>query len=299
MRRLPCLLLLLAAASVARAQPVSFAAMDDGTLFLQGKAAADAGDFERAVAYLTAYALRHPAPGPLASNAAHRAQVQTAINAYVDMLRSRADEIARLKQEVVDLGGAITMGMLVLPPLDVPEELEGRPPVDRPPRRLHPDVQVRFVPTERAVREDCIAFDPTTLELERDGSRWVLTDGTNRMMVFDDEAEGRRSRAILRRYRADRQCFVGRPDPSLTYVLVGDAAPEGAVPTEDCVAFEPAALRLDADGGRWLLTDGSNRMMAFDLEAEGQDALALIRAHGFTHTCYVGRPNPSMVYLRK
>lgn len=299
MRRLSCFLVLLAVTSAAHAQPVSFATMDSGTLFLQGKAAADAGDFERAVAYLTAYALRDPAPGPLVSNAAHRAQVQTAINAYVDMLRGRADEIDRLKQEVADLGGALTMGMIVLPPLDVPEELEDHAPVEPPPRRLRPDIRVRFVPTERAVQEDCIAFDPASLRLEQDGARWLLTDGTNRMMTFDDEAEGQRSRAILRRYRANRQCFVGRPDPSLTYVLVGEDAPEGAVPTEDCIAFDPAALRLDADGGRWLLSAGANRMMVFDAEAEGRDALALIRAHGFTHTCYVGRPGPSMVYLRK
>jgi hypothetical protein len=53
-------------------------------------------------------------------------------------------------------------------------------------------------------------------------------------------------------------------------------------------------------GGSWKI--GSSRQWLFDFgksETRAQQALAVIKQHGFTHSCVVGRPNPEFTYLRR
>ena len=45
-------------------------------------------------------------------------------------------------------------------------------------------------------------------------------------------------------------------------------------------------------GGQWLFDFGKN-------ETEARKALAVIKRHGFTRSCFVGRPNPDFTYLRR
>lgn len=147
--------------------------------------------------------------------------------------------------------------------------------------------------------EDCLAFRTAGVSLSRDGSAWLLTDGTSRMKTFDVEQEGEQALGIIRNYGMDSRCFVGRPDPSIEYWLAGGRAPEGAMRGEDCIAFNPETLDLIESGGTWFLANGRSRMMAFPDENEGREGRAIIRRWGFTQMCYVGRPNASFTYFRR
>jgi len=98
----------------------------------------------------------------------------------------------------------------------------------------------------------------------------------------------------------DSSCFVGRPDPSFRYLLVNGNAPQGSMPGEDCVSFNPNTIEVKNIGGRWKIVDGSHWIFDFgDKESEARTALTIIRKYGFTRSCFVGRPNPSFNYLRK
>ena len=149
------------------------------------------------------------------------------------------------------------------------------------------------------MREDCLSFDPNRLVVREDNNRWLLTDGRSRMKLFDNRSEAIRALNVIKLYDMNKHCFVGRPDPSMEYWLVDNQAPNGFMPDEDCIAFNPSNLRIQQEGSQWLMTDGRSRMRMFPNRQEAEQALAIILKYGFNRTCYIGRPGPSMTYFRK
>ncbi len=173
-------------------------------------------------------------------------------------------------------------------------------------------VDVRPVPPPPPpLREDCVRFDPRWLEVERIGGRWKVVEllpGGRRHLLLDfggSRREAELTWRILRYYGVDRLCYVGRPDPSLTYVLRGSRPPEGRFVDEDCVRFDPDALRVRRVRGRWKLVEllpGGREHWLLDFgfrEDEARTALRIVHRYRFRRLCFVGRPDPSFVYLRR
>ncbi|MCP3898264.1 MAG: hypothetical protein GY707_00865 [Desulfobacteraceae bacterium] len=152
-----------------------------------------------------------------------------------------------------------------------------------------------------SVIEDCISFNPTTTTVQRINSDWKIVDGSHWMFSFGNKkTEAEKALAIIKHYRMNRSCFVGRPNPSFTYLKVGSAAPAGSFAGEDCLAFDPNNIIVKQISGDWKIVDGSHWIFSFgSKKAEADQALAIIKKYGFTSTCYVGRPGPSFKYLRK
>jgi hypothetical protein len=151
------------------------------------------------------------------------------------------------------------------------------------------------------VTEDCITFNPNTTEVKEIGGRWKIVDGNHWMFDFgSNKAEAEKAFNIIRYYRMNSTCFVGRPDPSFTYLLVSGNAPEGAFVGEDSIPFNPATIEVKEIGGRWKIVDGSQWMFDFGSnKVEAETAFAIIKKYGFRYSCFVGRPNPSFIYMRK
>lgn len=150
------------------------------------------------------------------------------------------------------------------------------------------------------VEEDCISFNPNRLRVSSSGDDYILGHGGHRMMAFDDRDEAEQARRIMRRYGMNRSCYVGRPGPSLHYFLVGDEAPSGSMSNEDCLRFDPDRIEVSQARGNWRIVQGSRWLMNFDdKKDEAEKALAIIQRHGFNQSCYVGRPGPSMTYMRR
>jgi len=156
-------------------------------------------------------------------------------------------------------------------------------------------------PPAHAVREDCVGLDPLNARVEQVGGRWKIVDGSHWVFDFGQrQHEARRALRVVRHYRVDQSCFVGRPDPSFRYLLSSGHAPRGALNGEDCVGLDPRNVRVEQAGGRWKIVDGSHWLFDFGgKEREARKALAIIRKHGFDHSCFVGRPKPSFQYLRR
>ena len=122
---------------------------------------------------------------------------------------------------------------------------------------------------------------------------WMLDFGSN-------EAEAREALRIIRYYGMNSQCFVGRPNPSMTYWLVNGSAPVVSMPGEDSVGFNPWNIEVRWIGGRWKIVEGNHWILDFgSREDEARQALCIIQKYGFTRICFVGRPNASMTYFRK
>jgi hypothetical protein len=112
-----------------------------------------------------------------------------------------------------------------------------------------------------------------------------------------DEAE--QALKIIKRYRMNQSCFVGRPDPSFQYMLVSGHPPQGSYPGEGCVSFNPHTTEVKQINGRWKIVDGSHWLFDFgNKRDEAEQALRIIKKYGFTRSCFVGRPDASFFYLR-
>ena len=83
-------------------------------------------------------------------------------------------------------------------------------------------VRVGYVPGTPGipvVREDCVQFNPNTIEVKQIGGRWKIVDGSHWMFDFENkEDEARLAFAIIKKYGFTRSCFVGRPGPSFQYM---------------------------------------------------------------------------------
>ncbi|MEY4168769.1 MAG: hypothetical protein RIR52_2593, partial [Acidobacteriota bacterium] len=114
------------------------------------------------------------------------------------------------------------------------------------------------------------------------------------------ETEAQQALKIIKHYKMNTQCFVGRPGPSMEFYLVNGQAPSGAMAGEDAISFNPATVQAQYVSGRWKVVDGNHWIMDFDQsEAEARQALSYILRYDFRFICFVGRPGPSMTYFRK
>jgi hypothetical protein len=151
------------------------------------------------------------------------------------------------------------------------------------------------------LREDCLSFNPASTTVRNINGNWTIADGNHLLFSFGDKRdEALNALKVIKYYRMDSSCFVGRPDPSFRYLLVNGNAPQGSMPGEDCVSFNPNTIEVRKIDGRWKIVDGSHWVFDFNYkESEGRTAYAIIKKYGFTRSCFVGRPDPSFQYLRK
>jgi len=137
------------------------------------------------------------------------------------------------------------------------------------------------------------------------GSGWKVVQGGMWMMDFGaGKAEAEKAVKIIKHYRMTQQCFVGRPAPEGTslmmYFKTATGVPVGAFPGEDVIKFDPAKVEAKNVGGAWKVVQGALWMLDFGpSEANARQAVKIIKDNGFQYQCFVGRPNAPMMYFRK
>jgi V8-like Glu-specific endopeptidase len=88
--------------------------------------------------------------------------------------------------------------------------------------RPHPSMEFYLTdgqsPEGPMAGEDAIPFSPAGVEVQYVRGRWKVVEGNHWIMDFDQaEAEARQALSYILRYGFRYICFVGRPDPSMTY----------------------------------------------------------------------------------
>ena len=163
------------------------------------------------------------------------------------------------------------------------------------------DLAEQLGATPVAAPDDCLALNPRAVRVQQVASHWKVVDGDQELLDFGgSQANAERAKAVIAHYGFDRICFVGRPDPPMTYFMVGGRAPSGAMPGEDAVAFDLAGVVAQQVAGTWIVTDGVSRMLDFGAsKVNALHGVTIIKRYGFTHQCFVGRPNAPMMYFRK
>lgn len=157
--------------------------------------------------------------------------------------------------------------------------------------------------------EDLAPLDRSRAAVERYGSGWRIAAGGAGWFTFAREADANQALRVLQRYAIDTVGYVGRPGPSLTYLLSGGRAPSGAVEGETCTAFDPAWLLVRRESSRWDIVQGTTapsgsacrQIFSFEdaQEREARAAFGIVKKYGFTHACRVGGVGSTFSYLRR
>lgn len=111
-------------------------------------------------------------------------------------------------------------------------------------------------------------------------------------LTYKREVDAVAGRALAQNYK--EHCFIGRantrPEPE-RYVMDywrNPVHPAPVVPAPDCLAHDPAALRVESMGASgWLVRAGAELIALFDTESDANDGLAVMRH--YNRHCYVGR----------
>lgn len=152
------------------------------------------------------------------------------------------------------------------------------------------------------LKEDIINFDYQNARVVNANGSWKIAAGNMWLLDFgSNQYQADRALQVIRRYRLNQQCFIGRPNPSMRYYLVNGQAPIGAMAGEDSIYFNNTNLRVAYYNNRWKIIEGGNHLLLdFDQnESEAWAALRIIWKYDFNYICFVGRPNPPMMYFRR
>ncbi len=151
------------------------------------------------------------------------------------------------------------------------------------------------------ISEDCISFNTNDLQIKEVNGRWKIVEGNHMVMDFNQsESEAHTALSIIQNFGMDSICFVGRPNPSMTYFLSSGDAPEGAMAGEDAIRLNPNNLEVKKARGSWKIVEDGHWVKDFGRkESEARKSLKIIKKYNFNKMCFVGRPDPSMTYFLK
>lgn len=72
--------------------------------------------------------------------------------------------------------------------------------------------------TAGSIKEDCVSFNPDKIQVKYIKGRWKIVEGSHWIMDFGLKSkEAAQALQIIKKYRYDQICYVGRPKPSMTY----------------------------------------------------------------------------------
>ena len=155
--------------------------------------------------------------------------------------------------------------------------------------------------------EDCTYHDPDAMEVEESNGSWRIIRDDFVVITFgsdeDSEDNARRGLEIIQAYHLTNFCYVGRPNPPMSYMLSNEIAPRGDIGDEDCTFHSLDAIEVTETNGTWRIDRDDFIVMTFgsdeDSEELAREAFDLIHKYQFEKYCYVGRPNPPMMYMKR
>lgn len=148
--------------------------------------------------------------------------------------------------------------------------------------------------------DDCLSHNPGDLEIEEFGEDWrIIDENENILLVFEELENAQKAVDIIQFYGFTQQCYVTRPNAPLKYWLISGAPPQTSeeVPFgEDCLSHNLGDLEIEEFGDNWRIVDGESALLLFEEFDVAQKALDVIQFYEFKQRCYVGRPDPGMMY---
>jgi len=155
------------------------------------------------------------------------------------------------------------------------------------------DVVVSAVPRPD---ESCREYGSDWEVREEQGRLKLFGSGRRTVIEFPNRDEAGRGLEILEKFGMESYCTVGA---EFSYFKSGGSLPRGELGGEDCLSIQRDRLGYKVAGGRHLVMNGDASLIAMRTETQAQRALAILRSLGATQMCYLGRPGPSLTYLKR
>jgi hypothetical protein len=154
-------------------------------------------------------------------------------------------------------------------------------------------------PVTSGPRETLANFDPAQADIRWVNNRWqLLAGGAVVKELGASEADAREALRIIRDMHLSQRGTVGKPQPVMEYWLAQGQAPQSAIPGLHLLPIDLSSLRVESAEGQWYIRDANRLYFVFGTHGEeANEALDVIRRHGFTMVGYVGQPTPSLVYF--
>jgi hypothetical protein len=159
---------------------------------------------------------------------------------------------------------------------------------------------VASAPEAMTPAPECIPFrlDATSL-IQTDGE-WFIVSGDTRLNGFgknQDQAE--RALEIIKHYGINERCNAGLPTEGYPYWLADGQPPAGALVGEICLSFHPDRIKIKQVDENWKIMEGRRQILSFRDEQTVQAVFEVVQTHGFSNFCFVGRPEPRFLYMRR
>lgn len=150
-----------------------------------------------------------------------------------------------------------------------------------------------------AQQDDCLKFNVNYLTVVEEAGSFGVADNENRVIdMGGSRSEARVALLVMQHYRMNEICHVGGRRSSMMYFLTNGGTPNGQMAGDDCIRFNNSRARVLERNSGWVLTDGSDPLIGLGPNPAGaEQALAAIRQFNFNEICFIGRPDPSMVYF--
>src|ERR1700741_3973170 len=130
--------------------------------------------------------------------------------------------------------------------------------------------------------EDCLPYNPAQVSILNPPASappttadWVITDGTQRMLILSSAQDAQDALTVVRRHTA--QCFIGRGNQRAERQMfiadywVGDTPFEGTVSREDCYRYDPSSLRtIEERQWTWKVIDPEFRVRTAGITFAGK-----------------------------
>ncbi len=159
--------------------------------------------------------------------------------------------------------------------------------------------------------QDCVPFNPDNIQIRRVKGQYTIIDGTHYLFKFGKKKKDAQwAKAVIKYYRMNNTCFVGRPKSSFSFLLtpgkttidigkfyslvITGKSPEGQIPFPDqvsCKKFSPKQLRIMRKNRNYSIIDSSNQTQLFSFNKAKDEAVAslvFIRLYGFNQKCSIG-----------
>lgn len=145
---------------------------------------------------------------------------------------------------------------------------------------------------------DCLRHDPDSLRVEESRGRWFVREGRRSLIMTPSEAEAQQIVDTIDRYHLTERCFIGRPDPSMTYWLYDGDAPNGEMEAEDELHHNMYGYDVVERRGRIFVTDGRSSIVVCPNYREAAHCLHVLRHYRFDRRAFIGRPDSSMSFFK-
>lgn len=155
------------------------------------------------------------------------------------------------------------------------------------------------------LKEQCLCINPNRAQVKEVNGQWMLLDELSPIAEFGSRKDAAIAALdVVKHYGFTESCWAGRTQggslSEMRYFKTPEGAPVGALPGEDAITIDPAAIKAEQIGGRWKVTSGDIWVLDFDQDQQAaEQARDIIQVYGFTKHCFVGNPARAMMYFRK